>query len=134
MLRAVAYGWQQERVAQSAQAMSELGRELYSRLVKLSTLLATLGNRLNGAVRAYNETVGSYEARVLPGARRFAEHGAVGEGSELPALEQITTGPRSVHVPDEPPAEAAPPVVTQMELDAVAPLDEVRAKRLRSSS
>jgi DNA recombination protein RmuC len=134
MLRAVAYGWQQERVAQSAQAMSELGRELHSRLVKLSTLLATLGNRLNGAVRAYNETVGSYEARVLPGARRFAEHGAVGEGSELPALEQITTGARSVHVPDEPPAEPAAPLVTQMELDAVAPLDEVRAKRLRSSS
>jgi len=75
ILRAVAYGWQQERVAESAQAISDLGRELHGRLVKLSGLLATLGSRLNSAVRAYNDTVGSYEARVLPGARRFAEHG-----------------------------------------------------------
>jgi DNA recombination protein RmuC len=137
MLRAVAYGWQQERVAQSAQAISELGRELFGRLIKLSTLLATLGSRLNGTVRAYNEAVGSYEARVLPGARRFAEHGAVGEGRELPPLEQVTTAARAVAVPEELRADAAAAsALTQMELEAggepVAPLDEVRAKRLRS--
>ncbi len=67
VLYAVAYGWQQERVAESAQAISELGRELHSRLVKLSSLLAKLGGRLNSTVKAYNEAVGSYEARVLPG-------------------------------------------------------------------
>ncbi|MGA2928221.1 MAG: DNA recombination protein RmuC [Solirubrobacteraceae bacterium] len=97
MLRAVGYGWQQERVAESARAISELGRELHARLVKLSGLLATLGTRLNSAVRAYNDTVGSYEARVLPGARRFADHG-VGGGRELPELEQVTVSARSVHV------------------------------------
>jgi DNA recombination protein RmuC len=96
MLRAVAYGWQQERVAESAQAVSELGRELHARLVKLSGLLGTLGSRLNSAVRAYNETVGSYEARVLPGARRFAEHGAASSGRELPSIEQVTVAARSV--------------------------------------
>jgi len=100
MLRAVAYGWQQERVAESAQAISELGRELHSRLVKLSGLLARLGSRLNSAVRAYNETVGSYEARVLPGARRFAEHGAVSETRELAQLEQVTVTARSVDAGD----------------------------------
>ncbi len=134
MLRAVGYGWQQERVAQSAQAVSELGRELYGRLVKLSTLLATLGNRLNGTVRAYNETVGSYEARVLPGARRFVDHGVIGESSPLPSLEQVTTSARSVHIPEaERDSTAGQPAVTQMELDAVAPLDEVRAIRLRAA-
>ena len=51
VLYAVAYGWQQERVAESAQAISELGRELHTRLVKLSSLLAKLGPQLNGAVR-----------------------------------------------------------------------------------
>jgi DNA recombination protein RmuC len=97
MLRAVAYGWQQERVAESAQAVSELGRELHGRLVKLSELLGTLGTRLNSAVRAYNDTIGSYEARVLPGARRFADHGATAAGRELPVLEQVTVNARSVH-------------------------------------
>jgi DNA recombination protein RmuC len=121
MLHAVAYGWQQERVAESAQAISDLGRELHVRLVKLSGLLATLGSRLNSAVRAYNETVGSYEARVLPGARRFADHGAVAEGSELPQLEHVTVSARNVHAAE-----------LQLDLDADS-ADEVTARRLRAA-
>ena len=124
MLRAVGYGWQQERVAQSAQAISELGRELHTRLSKLSTLLATLGTRLNSTVRAYNEAVGSYEARVLPGARRFVEHGAVGEGSELPRLEQVTVSARTVRVPEELKNESERP------LEQLSGFDDVRALRL----
>ena len=107
MLRAVAYGWQQERVAESAQAVSELGRELHGRLVKLSELLGTLGTRLNSAVRAYNDTIGSYEARVLPGARRFADHGAAAGGREFPDLEHVTLNARSVHAPELVEAEDA---------------------------
>ncbi len=97
MLRAVAYGWQQERVAESAQAISELGRELHGRLAKLSGLFARLGSRLNSTVRAYNDAVGSYEARVLPAARRFEDHGSVAAGRELPELEPVTVSARSVH-------------------------------------
>jgi DNA recombination protein RmuC len=100
MLHAIAYGWQQERVAESAQAVSELGRELHGRLVKLSNLISTLGTRLNSTVRAYNEAVGSYEARVMPAARRFEDHGAVAAGRELPELEEVTTSARRVHVPE----------------------------------
>jgi DNA recombination protein RmuC len=96
MLRAIAYGWQQERVAESAQAVSELGRELHGRLVKLSELFATLGKRLNSTVGAYNEAVGSYEARVLPSARRFVDHGAATAGRELNSLEQVTLSARSL--------------------------------------
>ena len=96
MLQAIAYGWQQERVAESARAVAEQGRELHTRLVRLSTLLARLGARLSGAVEAYNETIGSYEARVLPGARRFAEHGVVPAGSELPEVSQVAVSPRVV--------------------------------------
>jgi DNA recombination protein RmuC len=102
MLSSVAYGWQQERVAESAQAVSDLGRELHGRLVKLSGLLGTLGSKLNGAVRAYNETVGSYEARVLPGARRFEDLGVAAGGREMPQLEQVTVSARNVNVPELP--------------------------------
>jgi DNA recombination protein RmuC len=123
MLRAIAYGWQQERVAESAQAISDLGRELHGRLVKLSSLLGTLGSRLNSAVRAYNEAVGSYEARVLPAARRFADHGAVAEGRELPALEPVTVSTRSVHATellaeDERRTRSLEPAVEQLQLPA----------------
>jgi DNA recombination protein RmuC len=117
ILHAVAYGWQQERVAESAQAISELGRELHGRLAKLSSLLATLGNRLNGTVRAFNETVGSYEARVMPGARRFADHGAVSEGRELPQLDHVTVSARSVQLA-EVDAEPEEAVVTPRRLFA----------------
>ena len=98
ILHAVSYGWQQERVAESAQAISELGRELHARLAKLSNLLATLGSRLNSSVRAFNETIGSYEARVMPAARRFGDHGAVSEGRELPELEHVTENARTVQL------------------------------------
>ncbi len=101
ILWAVAYGWQQERVAESAQAVSELGRELHGRLVRLSGLLAKLGTRLNSAVGAYNEAVGSYEARVMPGARRFAEHGVATAGGELRELEQVTVSARTVAVHED---------------------------------
>lgn len=121
LLHSVAYGWQQERVAESAQAISDLGRELYGRLVKLSTLLGTLGTRLNGTVRAYNETVGSYEARVLPGARRFADHGAVAEGRELPELEPVTVNARAVHAAE-----------LQLDLDGTA-AEPRRPRRLRAA-
>ncbi|MBV9805284.1 MAG: hypothetical protein JO130_18950, partial [Solirubrobacterales bacterium] len=72
----------------------------HGRLVKLSTLLSTLGTRLNSTVRAYNEAVGSYEARVLPAARRFEDHGSVAGGRELPELEPVTLNARSVHAPE----------------------------------
>lgn len=120
LLHSVAYGWQQERVAESAQAISEIGRELHARLVKLSTLLGTLGGRLNSAVRAYNEAVGSYESRVLPGARRFAEHGAVAEGRELPELEPVTIAAREVHAAE-----------LQLQLEPLA--ERTRARRLRAA-
>ncbi|HEX3801595.1 MAG TPA: DNA recombination protein RmuC [Solirubrobacteraceae bacterium] len=117
LLHTVGYGWQQERVAESAQAISELGRELHGRLAKLSSLIATLGSRLNSTVKAYNETVGSYEARVLPSARRFAEHGAVGSSADIGTVEQITHSARDVRLaPDD-----------EHAVDSVDALDRPRA-------
>ena len=51
-------------------------------------------------MRAYNDAVGSYEARVLPAARRFEDHGSVAAGRELPEMEPVTVSARSVHAPE----------------------------------
>lgn len=85
LLRAVACGWQQERVAQDARAVAQLGRELHRRLETFSEHLQRVGARLRGAVGAYNDAVGSFEHRVLPGARRLGEHGVVPAARELAA-------------------------------------------------
>lgn len=85
LLKAVAYGWREERMAASAREVAELGRQLHDRLRVLCEHFARIGGSLERAVDAYNAAVGSLESRVLPGARRFRELGAAG-GDELPEL------------------------------------------------
>ena len=114
VLKAVAYGWHQETVAQSARQVSDLGRELYTRLGTLAEHVSTLGRRLDGAVAAYNSAVGSLERRVLPAARRLADHGAAGP-KEIEVLEsvdraaQLPQAPELVAARDETEVAALPP-------------------------
>ena len=96
LLRAVAYGWQQERVTESAREISQLGAELHDRLGVFLGHMQNVGRRLSSAVGAYNEAVGSLESRVLPSARRFGEHGAVSETRELAVVEPIGVAAREV--------------------------------------
>lgn len=71
MLRAIAYGWKQAALAESAAEVLALGRELYDRLGTLGNNVDKLGRSLTTAVTAYNSAVGSLESRVLPSARKF---------------------------------------------------------------
>lgn len=89
LLKAVAYGWRQERMAESAAAVSRLGGELYERLALLSKRFVTLGRRLDSSVKAYNDTVATLESRVLVSARKFEEHGAAPDGAEIEAQSQV---------------------------------------------
>ena len=100
LLRAVAYGWQQEKVAEGARAVSEIGRELHGRLAKLAEHLQVVGKRLRGTVSAYNDAVGSLDGRVLPAARKFADHGAVSAGKELRDVDPVDLMPRTVQAPE----------------------------------
>jgi len=99
LLRAVAYGWRQETIADSARAISELGRELYTRLATMTDHFAKVGSRLDGAVRSYNEAIGSLETRVLPSARKFKEHG-IAPAAELSPLNVVERSPRPVTAPE----------------------------------
>jgi len=99
LLKAVAYGWRQSHVAENAAVIRELGQELYRRLGTFTTHLAKLGQRLGGAVDAYNAAVGSLERQVLPQARRFPELGVTGD-APLPGAEPIEQPPRKISLAD----------------------------------
>ena len=76
LLKAINYGWNQEKLARNAQEISTLGKELHERLKKLAGHITAVGTNLDRAVEAYNQAVGSLESRVLVSARKFAELGA----------------------------------------------------------
>ncbi|MEP6811940.1 MAG: DNA recombination protein RmuC [Actinomycetota bacterium] len=105
LLRAVSYGWRQETIAESAKAISDLGRELYSRLATMTDHFAKVGRGLETAVKSYNETVGSLETRVLPSARKFKEQG-ISPAAELAPLSVVERSVRAVTVPELPAADA----------------------------
>jgi len=94
LLRAVAYGWQQEAMEENARKISDLGRNLYEAVRTLGERFQTLGSRLKSSLEAYNDAVGSLEGNVLVKARKFKELQAANGGDEIKALEPIDRVPR----------------------------------------
>jgi DNA recombination protein RmuC len=93
LLRAIAYGWQQENVARNALEISELGRNLYDRIAKLAEHFENVGRSLAKSVEAYNSAVGTLESRVLVTARRLKDKG-VTTADDFAELETIDHSPR----------------------------------------
>lgn len=100
LLRSVAYGWRQERLAENAQAISELGKELYGRIGKLAEYMGDIGSALEKSVKVYNTAVGSLESRVLVTARKFRDLHAAAEDAEIAAVAPIEQSPRAVTAPE----------------------------------
>lgn len=93
LLKAVAVGWREHRVAEEARALLEMGRELHERASKVSELLASLGRDLERATGRYNELIGSYESRFMRTLRKFEALG-VKSGKEIPELSEIAVRAR----------------------------------------
>jgi DNA recombination protein RmuC len=96
LLRAVAYGWRQEKLAENAAEISALGKDLYKRLSDMGNHWNRLGQSLERSVEAYNAAVGSLENRVLVSARRFAELKTAPLGVEIAELEPVETCVRAM--------------------------------------
>jgi DNA recombination protein RmuC len=95
VLRAVAYGWRQERLAENAERISALGQELHERIATMAGYFADMGGALDRALREYNRTLNSLESRVLVTARKFRELG-VASKQEIADTKFIETATREL--------------------------------------
>ena len=93
LLRAVAYGWRQERLTEHAEQAGRLGKDLFERMAVLAEHLSDVGSALGKSVQAYNKAVGSLESRILPSARKFKDLGIPSDKVMAP-LEPVEVMPR----------------------------------------
>jgi DNA recombination protein RmuC len=100
LVKAIAYGWQQDKMARNAVEVQRLARELYERLSTFADHLGKLGRSLNGTVTAYNSAVGSLEGRILPAARKFEQLGVVPPQAEIAAATSVEAEPRPLTAPE----------------------------------
>lgn len=111
LARTVAYGWRQEQSAKNAQAIADLGRDLFRRMAVMVDHMGKVGESIGKSVKSYNEMIGSVESRVLPQARKFKELGAGDAGIDIASPPQIEAAPRLPPPPEQ--LELMPPPQTQ---------------------
>jgi len=86
VLRAIAYGWKQEKISKNAKEIAMLGKELYNRIGILTGHFEKLGKNLSTSVDTYNQALSSYETRVLVSVRKLHEMGLAVEQKEIETL------------------------------------------------
>jgi len=100
LVKAIAYGWQQEKMAKNVIEIQKLATEIYERLVTFGGHLEKVGRGLGQSVSAYNSAVASLEGRVLPSARKFEALGVVSEQKDIAAPPSLETDPRQLAAPE----------------------------------
>jgi DNA recombination protein RmuC len=108
VLWAIAHGWREERLAENARAISELGRDLHTRLGTLAGHFGKLRRSIDAVVRSYNDAAGSLESRVLVSARRLKDLGATASG-EIEILEPVEQTARKLAAPEFESSDTEPP-------------------------
>jgi len=101
LLKAVAFGWRQETMAQNAERISALGMTLYERIGVMAEHLENLGKHIERCTSAFNQTIGSFERRVLVTARRFHDLGIEkGDGGKLVHIDPMEKNVRKIGLLD----------------------------------
>ena len=115
LLKAIFFGWRQQKLAENALEISKLGRSLYTRLNTMGEHFEKLGKSLGQSVKSYNQAIGSLETRVMVKARAFKELEVDTEGMEMKPLEPLDHMPRQLQVPE----------MTEAEVDLIRTLEEI---------
>lgn len=100
LLRVVMYGWQQQKIADEAKTVANLGADLYRRVAVFGDHMGKLGRSLSGAVEGYNKAVGSLDQMILPALRKFKDLQVPTGGKELPDTSLLESTPRLVSAPE----------------------------------
>ena len=95
MLKAVAYGWRQEKLSENAKEISALAGVLYERIGLFMNHFSDLRQNIERTVSSFNKSVASLETRVIPSTKKLKELGATAE-SEIVTPANISEAPRSV--------------------------------------
>ena len=98
LLLAVAKGWQAFQIAEHAEKIAALGRELYERVDTVLESVEKTGRGLETAITAYNKMVGSIEGRMLATLRKFKDAGVT--SSDLTEISNIDSAPRQISAPE----------------------------------
>lgn len=93
LLRAIAFGWRQERLTKNAQKIAALGKEIYDRFQPFLEHMNKVGANLSQAVTSFNNMVRSLDTRVMVSMKKFRELGAAGD-KELPETDEIDQIPK----------------------------------------
>jgi DNA recombination protein RmuC len=96
LLRAVAFGWRQEKMTENAQEISRIGKELYKRLSDMGEHFSKLGRNIHGVVDSYNQSVGTLEKRILVSARKLKDLDVVTHSEEINDITSIEKTVRSL--------------------------------------
>ncbi len=100
LLKAVFYGWRQQKLAENAQEISALGRDLYQRLSLVGGHMENVGRSLNKSVESYNKAVASLESRVMVTARKFRDLEAAAPGAEMEPISPVEQIARTIQAPE----------------------------------
>src|SRR6056297_721787 len=101
LLRTIAFGWQQDAIAENAVTIHREAKELYDRLATFAGHLERVGTALNRSVESYNKAMGSLEARVLPSARKFEAMQVVQSPSDdLQNVHRVEATTRAITAPE----------------------------------